>query len=149
MNKKYCLLACGLFFLSSGIYAEAPLISEEDERLVLQLGAGAATRGRAVCDGKGIPDGWITVDKASPMVCGISGVGSAAGFSAVVPIIERYSNKPVGAVMEVCYGSVPKGWKKISEGHSSWLCGGSPFDFPLTSGASNVMEIKKKKPKNK
>ncbi len=145
MRNRINILSSALIFLACSVSAETLSISEEEERMILQLGMGASNIGKPVCDGKGIPDGWIIVDKATTMICGISGVGSPAGFSKVVPIIAQYSNKKAGTVMEVCYGAVPKGWKKISEGHSSSLCGGSPFDFPLTSGSLNVMEIKKKK----
>lgn len=165
MNKKHLLVACGLLLLPFGAFADFSLDAadddqnqqrsmdissgdpqDDDERLIGQLSGGFASYTRAVCKGS-IPKGWIVVDKASTMVCGIDGVGSAAGFAEVIPIIAQYSNKPVGTIMQVCYGTVPKGWKKISEGHSSWLCGGHPTDFPLTSGVSNVMTIKKKKPK--
>jgi hypothetical protein len=164
MNFYHLILACSLSILSLsaiadnsfGVASDAPQqprrvdnteaipLDFDDERDIRELFVGGVLLTRPVCNGA-IPNGWIIVDRASPLICGIDGVGSPAGFAKIVPIIARYSDKPAGTIMEVCFGAVPKGWKKISEGYSSWLCGGDPM---VSNGSTNVMTIKKKKPRS-
>jgi len=61
----------------------------------------------SICASSPIPDGWIKVDDFwSPTTCGNPG-----NITYNVWVIERYSNKPRGAVMDVCASAAtPDGW---------------------------------------
>lgn len=57
-----------------------------------------------VCAGS-VPAGWIKVnDRWDPMAC-----GKPSSIIYNVWTIERYSDKPVGSVMNTCFGTPPSG----------------------------------------
>jgi hypothetical protein len=87
---------------------------------------------QTVCAGQ-VPVGWIkTNDAWNPTTC-----GKPTSIVYNVWTIERYSTKPIGAVMQACAGAVPPGWAMIGNAWNPNMCG-----HP-TSIVNNVMTIKR------
>ncbi len=85
-----------------------------------------------VCAGS-VPFGWIKIDdRWDPTKC-----GNPASFINNVWTIERYADKPKGAVIVACSDSVPSGWSIIAQTWAPTKCGRP------TSMTNNVMTIKR------
>ncbi|HWS55516.1 MAG TPA: hypothetical protein VN228_15365 [Pyrinomonadaceae bacterium] len=87
-----------------------------------------------ICDTDRLPRGWVKVgDRWNPTKC-----GNPATIVYNVWEVERYTNKPVGAELEVCADTpTPSGWIEVSARWNPATCG-----HP-TGISDNVKKIKR------
>lgn len=73
-----------------------------------------------ICDTDRLPRGWLKVgDRWNPTKC-----GSPVTIEYNVWEVERYTNKPLGAEMEVCAEMpTPEGWEQVSVRWNPTTCG--------------------------
>lgn len=73
-----------------------------------------------ICDTDRLPRGWLKVDdRWSPTQC-----GDPPTIVYNVWVVERHTNKPVGAEMEVCSDApTPAGWVEVSARWNPAACG--------------------------
>ncbi|GAC1694864.1 MAG: hypothetical protein NVS9B3_13060 [Gemmatimonadaceae bacterium] len=92
-----------------------------------------------VCRGAQLPTGWIVVtDTRDPSMC--TGDQSAATVNSYnIWAIERYDDRPIGAVMEICASSpAPEGWQLVDVFRAHERCG-----HPDDVFAPNVKRIRR------
>ncbi|GAC1477756.1 MAG: hypothetical protein NVS1B4_20880 [Gemmatimonadaceae bacterium] len=92
-----------------------------------------------VCRGAQVPAGWVVVtDTRDPSMC--TGDQSAATVNSYnIWAIERFDDRPVGSVMEICASSPsPDGWQLVDVYRSHERCG-----HPDELFATNVKRIKR------
>ena len=92
-----------------------------------------------VCRGAQLPAGWIVVtDTRDPSMC--TGDQSATTVNSYnIWAIERYDDRPVGSVMEICASSpAPDGWQLVDIYRSRERCGHPDEPF-----AANVKRIRR------
>src|SRR5579883_3353160 len=105
--------------------------------IAMALGVAAPVLAHAeeVCKDSPVPEGWIVVnDRHDDSKCG-------PNYTTVhnVWILEKYSDRSNGSIMEVCdFNPTPKGWVDINHRHDSYLCS------PNIQG-TNVKTIKRLK----
>lgn len=78
---------------------------------------------RIICRGAAIPTGWLLVDDLRDRTM-CEGSNPAVLRLYNVWAIERYDNRPIGTVIEVCAAAVtPDGWELVDVYRSKELCG--------------------------
>lgn len=100
----------------------------------------AAGRGSrtTICRGAPIPAGWILVDDMrEPTMCG--GSNSSALNAYNVWAIERFENRVVGTVIDVCASAItPDGWQLVDMFRDKDACG-----HPNDAFVANVKRIRR------
>ena len=91
-----------------------------------------------LCRGAAIPSGWILVDNMrEPTMCDGQNPQSLALYN--VWAIERYDNKAVGAVIDVCSSTpTPEGWVLVDVYRNRDTCG-----HPTDPFIPNVKRIRR------
>lgn len=91
-----------------------------------------------VCRGEAIPAGWILVDDMrEATMCGGSNTTALNTYN--VWAIERYDNRPVGTVIEVCASTItPEGWQLVDIFRDKEACG-----HPADVFVANVKRIRR------
>lgn len=132
-----------LRFRASLLACAALILASSDLRA--QSGSNAVSKDRAergqrniICRGGNIPAGWILVDDLrDPNSCG--GSNPAVLNSYNVWAIEKYSDRPVGTVIEVCASApTPPGWVLVDVYRNKDSCGHPPDLF-----TANVKRIRR------
>jgi hypothetical protein len=91
-----------------------------------------------ICRGGNIPAGWILVDDLrDPNSCGGSNPTVLNSYN--VWAIEKYSDRPVGTVIEVCASApTPPGWVLVDVYRNRDSCG-----HPAEPFTANVKRIRR------
>jgi hypothetical protein len=94
-----------------------------DQRAALRRTPSARGARTTLCRGAPIPAGWILVDDMrEPTMCGGTNVSALNSYN--VWAIERYDNRPVGTVIEVCASVLtPEGWQLVDVFRDKEVCG--------------------------
>jgi hypothetical protein len=135
--------AAGIFFFLGGCTAQprstvasGDIATEaaRQQRTLAPMTLNVLVERMDVCASSPIPNGWIKVDDHwNPTTC-----GNPSSIVYNVVTIERYDNKPAGAVMTVCAGAAtPNGWVEIGSSWNPTMCG-----HP-SSIVNNVKQIKR------
>lgn len=109
-----------------------------DQRAAQRRAPGARGERNTVCRGAAIPAGWILVDDMrEPTMCGGENLSIRNSYN--VWAIERYDNRPVGTVIEVCASVLtPDGWTLVDVFRDKEACG-----HPADAFAANVKRIRR------
>ncbi len=94
--------------------------AKRQQKLPLEVKLGELRQVQDICCSSPIPKGWIKVnDHWSPTSC-----CHPTSITYNVCTIEKYDDKPVGAIMNVCAESPePPGWVKVNSYWSPTSCG--------------------------
>jgi hypothetical protein len=93
---------------------------------------------RTICRGAAIPTGWLLVNDArDPRSCGGDNPAALSAFN--VWVIQRYDDRPVNTVLEVCaMAPTPDGWALVDIYRRNDRCGRAPDAFQV-----NVKRIRR------
>ena len=111
-----------------------------DQRAAQRRMPAARGQRNTVCRGAAIPAGWILVDDMrEPTMC--SGENLTVRNSYNVWAIERFDNRPIGTVIEVCASAItPDGWTLVDIFRDKEACG-HPAD-PFTPNVKRIRRMR-------
>ena len=118
--------------------ASAAAAQTLDQRAALRRTPSTRGPRTTVCRGSAIPAGWILVDDMrEATMCGGSNAANLNAYN--VWAIERYDNRPVGTVIEVCASVLtPDSWQLVDVFRDKEVCG-----HPADAFVANVKRIRR------
>lgn len=123
--------------------AQTPPASTQRQRIItagarLPGAANAYANRQLICRGGRIPDGWVLVDDVrDPSQCEGSNPSALRLYN--VWVIERYDDRMVGTVIDICAATpTPEGWELVDVYRAKELCG-----HPDSALVVNVKRIRR------
>ncbi len=130
---------------ASSLAAQTPPTSTNRQRIIaagarLPGAANAYANRQLICRGGAIPEGWVLVDDVrDPSQCEGSNPSALRLYN--VWVIERYDDRMVGTVIDICAATpIPDGWALVDVYRAKELCGHP--DAALTVNVKRIRRIR-------
>ncbi len=130
---------------ASSLTAQTPPTSTNRQRIIasgarLPGAANAYANRQLICRGGAIPEGWVLVDDVrDPSQCEGSNPSALRLYN--VWVIERYDDRMVGTVIDICAATpIPDGWALVDVYRAKELCGHP--DAALTVNVKRIRRIR-------
>ena len=130
---------------AASLEAQSPPATANRQRIIaagarLPGAANAYANRQLICRGGSIPDGWVLVDDVrDPAQCEGSNPTALRLYN--VWVIERYDDRMVGTVIDICAATpIPEGWVLVDIYRAKELCGHP--DAALTVNVKRIRRVR-------